>query len=99
MLRISYLRLKIHHLQPLDKNQKIHKKPEKSESGDKSQINDYLKYSGLAFQMLGVIGVSVWVGLKLDERFMGGKPVFLIILTFLGIFGSIYTLYRSLPKD
>ena len=83
----------------MDQKQKTQSKPEKPDSGDKNQLNSYLKYSGLAFQMMGVIGVSVWAGLKLDERFMGGKPVFLLILTFLGIFGSIYTLYRSLPKE
>ncbi len=60
---------------------------------------DYLKYSGLAFQMLAVIGVSVWAGIKLDEKFNNNNPLFVLILAFLGIFGSIYTLYRSLPKD
>lgn len=83
----------------MEHKQKIKSNPDESESGNKNQGNEYLKYTGLAFQMLAVIGVSVWAGLKLDEKFMGGKPVFLIILTFLGIFGSIYTLYRSLPKD
>jgi F0F1-type ATP synthase assembly protein I len=83
----------------LEHKQKIKSNPDESEPGNKNQANEYLKYTGLAFQMLAVIGVSVWAGLKLDEKFMGGKPVFLIILTFLGIFGSIYTLYRSLPKD
>lgn len=83
----------------MEQKPNIQDNPEKSGSGNKDQINDYLKYTGLAFQMLAVIGLSVWAGLKLDQRFMGGKPIFLIILTFLGIFGSIYTLYRSLPKD
>ncbi|CAN5147605.1 hypothetical protein BH23BAC1_BH23BAC1_01790 [soil metagenome] len=83
----------------MEQKSNIQDNPEKSGSGNKGQINDYLKYTGLAFQMLAVIGLSVWAGLKLDQRFMGGKPIFLIILTFLGIFGSIYTLYRSLPKD
>lgn len=62
-------------------------------------MRDYLKYSGVAFQMLGVIGLSIWGGMKLDEKFNNGKPLFLLILTFLGIFGSLYGLYRSMPKS
>lgn len=65
---------------------------------DQNPMGEYLKYSGIAFQMLAVIGLSIWGGMKLDEKFNNGKPLFLLILTFLGIFGSIYGLYKSLPK-
>ncbi|MDQ3392532.1 MAG: AtpZ/AtpI family protein [Bacteroidota bacterium] len=63
----------------------------------KDPLNDYLKYSGIAFQMVAFIGICVWGGIKLDQQ-LDTNPLFIIILSFIGIFGSIYTLYRSLPK-
>ncbi len=80
-------------------NKKPFNKTDPNQSKDKNPMLDYLKYSGLAFQMLAVIGVSVWAGIKLDEKFNNNNPLFVLILTFLGIFGTIYTLYSSLPKD
>jgi len=73
-------------------------KETKGNDNGKNPWNDYIKYSGIAFQMVAVIGLCVWGGFKLDRHF-GTNPLFILILTFLGIFGSIYTLYRSLPKD
>lgn len=70
----------------------------KDKKEEKNPWNDYIKYSGIAFQMLAVIGLSAWGGIKLDEKF-NSSPLFIILLTFIGIFGSIYTLYKSLPKE
>lgn len=66
---------------------------------ESSPLKDYLKYSGLGFQMCFVIGLSVWGGLALDDKFMQGKPVFVLILSFIGIGASFYLLYKSLPKN
>lgn len=70
----------------------------KENKDKKNPWNDYVKYSGVAFQMLAVIGIFVWGGIKLDQV-LNTSPLFVLILSFLGIFGSIYTLYRSLPKE
>ncbi|MFA0961758.1 AtpZ/AtpI family protein [Roseivirga sp. BDSF3-8] len=63
-----------------------------------SQPNEYLKYTGLAFQLFGVIAVFTYIGYLIDEKLMGGKTIFLIVFMLLGTFGSLYQLYRSLPK-
>jgi len=58
--------------------------------------NNFLKYSNLGLQLLMVIGVSCWLGLKIDE-YLGFKfPVFLLTLMLLSFAGMIYRLYRSL---
>jgi len=60
--------------------------------------NNFLKYSNLGMQLLLVIGVSSWVGLKIDE-YLGFKfPVFLLTLMLLSFAGMMYKLYRSLNE-
>lgn len=57
-----------------------------------------MKYSNLGMQLLLVIGVSSWVGLKIDE-YLGFKfPVFLLTLMLLSFAGMMYKLYRSLNE-
>jgi nucleoside recognition membrane protein YjiH len=63
-----------------------------------SQINDYVKYSGLAFQMAALIFLGYWVGGKLDDWLEFRIPVFTIILIVTFIILTIYSLIRSLPK-
>lgn len=60
--------------------------------------NNFLKYSNLGIQLLMVIGVSSWAGLKIDE-YLGLKfPAFLLTLMLLSFAGMMYKLYRSLNE-
>jgi len=62
----------------------------------KNQPNYYLKYSGIAFQMLATIGFSAWAGIKLDEYYAVKNHWFTIFLLLFGVIGSIYFVVRSL---
>ena len=58
-----------------------------------------LKYSGLAFQLLGVIAVGCYLGYWLDS-YMGNKvPYMLLLFTLLFTALALYSVYRKLPKD
>ena len=59
---------------------------------------DYAKYSGMAFQMIGIILVAVWGGVKLDKMTGWHTPVFTIILSLLGVFAAIYTAVKDFIK-
>jgi len=60
--------------------------------------NNFLKYSNLGLQLLLVIGVSSWIGLKID-KYLGFKfPVFLLTLMLVSLAGMMYKLYRSLNE-
>jgi F0F1-type ATP synthase assembly protein I len=61
-------------------------------------INDFARYSGLAFQMLGIILVTVWGGVKLDKLTGWNTPVFTIVLSLLGVFASIYIAIKDFIK-
>jgi len=62
----------------------------------KNQPNYFLKYSGIAFQMLATIGLAAWAGTKLDEYYTVKNHWFTIFLLLFGVIGSIYVVVRSL---
>ena len=79
--------------------------PEQELSKKKSQkklqnkgIHDFDRYSGLAFQMIGIILVTVWGGVKLDTLTGWKTPVFTIVLSLLGVFAAIYTAIKDFIK-
>jgi hypothetical protein len=65
----------------------------------KKPYNDYLKYSGMAFQMLAIIGLGVFAGVKVDA-WLGMKkvPVFTLVLTLLSVFAAIYLMVKDQLK-
>jgi len=61
-------------------------------------LRDFAKYSGLAFQMAGIILVTVWGGTKLDKLTGWHTPVFTIVLSLLGVIAAIYTAIKDFLK-
>jgi ATP synthase protein I len=61
-------------------------------------IKYFARYSGMAFQMIGIILVTTWGGIKLDKLTGNHTPVFTIILSLLGVFAAIYTAIKDLIK-
>jgi F0F1-type ATP synthase assembly protein I len=61
-------------------------------------IRDFSRYSGMAFQMIGIILITVWGGVKLDTLTGWHTPVFTIVLSLLGIFAAIYTSIKDFIK-
>lgn len=79
--------------EPLSQKQKNQNKPPKSQ-GSKG-LQDFGKYSNLAFQMIVIIGVMTWCGVKLDKVLGLSTPVFTVILSLLGVFAGIYTAIKD----
>jgi F0F1-type ATP synthase assembly protein I len=60
--------------------------------------NRYIRYTNLALQMGVTIGLAVWGGQKLDERFGNSTPYFTIVFSLTGIFASLYLVLRDLLR-
>ena len=73
--------------QPLKKKNRINP-PNKG-------LNDFARYSGMAFQMIAVILITTWGGIELDKLTKTETPVFTIILSLLGVFAAIYTAVKD----
>ena len=72
--------------------------PDPSTNKKLNQYNSYLKYSGLAIQLLAAIGLSGWIGYKIDQWLEFRYPIFMLTLGFLGFVGVMYQVYRSINR-
>jgi len=61
-------------------------------------IHNFARYSGLAFQMIGIILLTTLGGVKLDKLTGWETPVFTIILSLIGVFGAIYISVKDFIK-
>ncbi len=78
--------------------------PKRSFSEDKlpkkvtEKTTSFVQFSGIAFQMLGTIGLGVWAGMKLDAWQQNQRPVWTIILSLTAIGASLYLFIRQLTN-
>jgi len=71
-------------------------------SSKKKSLDNYARYSSIAFQMLIIILIGVFGGMKLDQWLKLQTPVFTIVLSILAVILAIYNVTRGLmkpPKD
>lgn len=64
----------------------------------KKSFDNYVKYSGLGFQMLAIIAAGVFGGYKLDKMSGNRFPVFLLLLSVFSVGMSIYIAISDLLK-
>lgn len=71
-----------------------------SDQEKRKNTTDFVKYTGLGFQMLAVIGLFAFAGYKIDEYRNNGKSIFMALLGVLGVILSLYQVVRQLnSKD
>lgn len=63
------------------------------------QITNYVKYTGVAFQMLAIIGLFTFIGYKIDEKRQSEKLLFTALFGVIGVGASLYQVIRSLNKN
>jgi len=73
--------------------------PQKPKETDADGMRALAKYSGLGFQMLAIIGIGAFAGIKLDAYFHTRNPWFTISLMLLGVVVALYQIIRSLTRE
>lgn len=63
-------------------------------NNDLKDLNNYARYSGLAFEMLGIIALGTWGGIRLDAR-LDISPLFTIVLSLGSIAVSMYMVIKK----
>ena len=58
--------------------------------------NTAFKYMGMAFQMAIVIGIGVFIGRQLDDRFQTEKSYFTMLFALIFLFIAFYTSLKDL---
>ena len=80
-----------------DENQKKKDKTDGIEA-EKQALNSYVKYTGVAFQMMAIIGLSAYIGYKTDQYYEHKTQWVTAIACVLGVFLSIYQTIRQLKS-
>lgn len=68
--------------------------PKDNSSGGGSPVNAYAKYTGLAVQMIVVIGIFAFAGYKIDEAAAHDTKWVTATLALVGVFVSLYLVIR-----
>lgn len=77
----------------------MQKETDQQNQKKKPQLNAYIKYSTMAFQMGGIIAAGVLLGSWLDERFESKTPWYTIGVGLFSIFAALYITLRDFLKS
>lgn len=79
----------------MDNSSEKDKKPEQRRQ---DSIKPYVKYSGMAFQMIGALVLAAFAGQKLDDVVGNEKPWFTIALLLIAVIGTMVLTIISINK-
>ena len=65
----------------------------------KKQLNPYIRFTSVAFQMGATITLCVLLGKSLDRYFENENLIFTAMFSLLGVIGSIYKIIKSTGND
>jgi len=61
----------------------------------KKKLDDFIRYSNMAFEMIAIMGIGTWSGILIDDWLELGFPVFTLVLMILSVVGAIYHAIRK----
>lgn len=72
------------------------KQPQEKKKQLLNTANSYVKYSALAFQMIGIIGICTFIGYKIDQSQQNKTPIITGIASLIGVMMALYTVFKDL---
>jgi len=69
------------------------------ENKPQKQLNNYLKYSGMAFELAGALLLGYWVGRWADRQLDLPKSSGTMVCMILFLFAALFHILRSLTKN
>lgn len=69
------------------------------ENKERKEATNFARYSGIAIQMLAIIGIMTFIGYKIDENRESKQQVFTAIFGLVGVVISLIQVVRSLNKN
>ena len=65
----------------------------------KKPPNNFIKYSGIAFQMIAIILSGVYAGIWLDEKIPLTFPLFKLVLSLFSVGLSMYIVIKQVSNE
>jgi hypothetical protein len=69
-----------------------------TDPGDNKPMSNYAKFSGLAFQMIVIIGGFAYAGYKIDESAAHATKWVTAAMSLMGVFISLFIVIRSVKN-
>ncbi|MFB2117707.1 AtpZ/AtpI family protein [Parapedobacter sp. 2B3] len=64
-----------------------------------NSLGKYAYFSGVGFQMLGIIGVFTYIGYRIDKSREAETPIWTALFALAGVCISMYTVIRAVTRD
>jgi len=64
----------------------------------KKKFDEFIRYSSLAFEMIAIMGLAVFVGFKIDHWLNLSFPAFTLAFMILSVIGAIYHAIKKFLK-
>lgn len=74
------------------------KDEKKEDNGNYNERGNIAKFSGIAFQMIAIIGIFTFAGYKIDEAAHHNVKWVTAALSLIGVFISLYIVIRSVKS-
>lgn len=72
------------------------KHPKKQIKEQKERLNSYARFSGIAIQMVAIIAVGAYIGVKLDEKFPNKHNLYTLGFSLGAVIASIIYVIRRI---
>lgn len=66
---------------------------------EKKATKEYLKYSGMGFQLIAALLIGAWGGNYLDEKMGNETPIATLTCLLVMLFATLYLIIRQISKD
>ena len=66
---------------------------------NKKNINAYMKYAGMDFQLLGAAGIGALIGRWADKKMRNQTPYATAFFSVLFLAGAIYSIIKDIMKS
>lgn len=70
----------------------------KNQQDPKKQLDNYIKFSGIAFQMIAVICLFAFFGVWLDGKFSNNFSLYTLIFSLLGVGLAMYFVIKQVTN-
>lgn len=65
---------------------------------NKNKFDSFIRYSSLAFEMMGMIGIGTFLGYKIDQAMDNNFKWFTLFLMVFSVIGTVFYIIRKLLK-
>ncbi len=66
------------------------------EKKQKKPLNKYARFSGIAFQMIAIIGIGTYIGIKIDEKYPNENDIYTLLFSLGSVIISILYVIRQI---